>query len=222
MYVYNVNEVNEVNEVTEVTEVNKVNEVNEVNKVNEVNEVTEVTEVNKVNNDELLYDNTEEDNVENTQTDENDHDSNTVQTFQTFQTLDIEVLDEEEDFTRPKEGDEQKWLIVREIIDYKNHNNLLKEVEYLKNMVIDMNKLMITQNENINRLGYNVDKMNDSMIFVSKEISLIRGNKYSYIKDYLFPALRLVGTYTPFIMLMASKTGIASSTLSFLFFKIFS
>lgn len=142
------------------------------------------------------------------------------------QLQDIQVLDEDDEFTQPKEGDERKWIIVREVIDYKRHNELLKEVEYLKGMVIEMHRLMITQNENVNRLGDNIDKMNESVIFVSKEISSIKGSKtyssYSYIKNYLFPALRLAGTYTPFIMLMSSKTGIASSVLSFLFCRIFS
>ncbi|MDD4930708.1 MAG: hypothetical protein PHG66_00950 [Candidatus Colwellbacteria bacterium] len=139
----------------------------------------------------------------------------------------IEVLDEIDDLDDSNTGDERKWLIVNEVIDHKRHCDLLKEVEYLKSMVIDMHKLMVIQNENVNRLGDNVDKMNESMILVSNEISTIKGvkipySKYSYIKDYLFPVLRLAGTYTPFIMLMSAKTGIASSVLSFLFFRIFS
>lgn len=138
---------------------------------------------------------------------------------------DIEILDEEEDFINPNEGSEKKWLMVRDDVDYKKHNELLKEVEYLKNIVIEMHRLMITQNETINKVGDNVDKMNESMIFVSKEINSIKNkpsyNKYSYVKDYLFPALKLAGTYTPFLMLMSAKTGIASSVLSFLFCRIF-
>jgi len=143
----------------------------------------------------------------------------------------IEIMDEMEEFScssqLQKESDDKKWLVVNEMIDHKRHNDLLKEVEYLKNMVIDMHKLMVMQNENIHRLGDSVGKMNESVILVSKDISVMKCikipyNKYSYIKDYLFPALRLAGTYTPFIVLLAAKTGIASSTLSFLFFRIFS
>ena len=141
---------------------------------------------------------------------------------------DIDVSEEIDDIDQPlKDGDEKKWIIVNDVIDHKRHCDLLKEVEYLKSMVIEMHKLMMTQNENVNRLGDNVDKMNESMILVSKEIGNIKSakipyTKYTYMKDYLFPVLRIAGTYTPFIMLLSAKTGIASSILSFLFFRIFS
>lgn len=138
----------------------------------------------------------------------------------------LETMDEMDDSVFPE--DDKKWIIVHDRIDPKQFNDLLKEVEYLKSMVIEMHRLMVTQNENISRIGDNVGKMNENMVFVSKEIGFIRGGtninlgKYTYVKDYLFPALRIAGTYTPFLMILTAKTGIASTTLSFLFSKIFS
>jgi len=134
---------------------------------------------------------------------------------------DIETVDEESDDT-----DVKKWIIVQDRFDHKQYTSLLQEVEYLKGMVVEMHKLMMIQGENVERIGSNVDSMNASVIFVSREISLMKNSKVTqsklaYLRDYLVPTLRLAGTYTPILMLMASKAGFTMSTLSYLFFKLF-
>jgi hypothetical protein len=111
--------------------------------------------------------------------------------------------------TFENEDDENKWVIIKDGDDYKRHTELIREVENLKSIVIEMHKMMIDQNENISKIGENMELMKS-----------FRGNyrgKYCYIRDYLFPALRIAGAYTPFIVLLSTKTGIASSVIRFLF-----
>ena len=112
---------------------------------------------------------------------------------------------------------DDQWLIIKE--DPKKYNDLIKEVEYLKTMVIDMHKLMVIQNENVNRLGTTVDKMNDNVSSIHSRNILLKesGGTYTYMKTYLFPVVKLAGTYSPLIMLLTAKTGLASSTVSFIF-----
>ena len=135
----------------------------------------------------------------------------------------LEVCDEMDDFLSPSK-DEKKWLIVNNSIDPKKYNDLLHEVESLKSIIIEMHKLMMIQNENISKIGDNIDRMDVNMEFVTKELLILRdsreSNKYSLLRDYLFPALKVAGTYTPFLMVLSSKTGMTYSMVCFLLSKI--
>lgn len=130
-------------------------------------------------------------------------------------TNDIKNIDDTNNTNDIDDTNDDQWLIVKD--DPKKYNDLIKEVEYLKLMVIDMHKLMVVQNENVNRLGDTVDKMNENVSIYSRGILKESSDTYAYIKTYLFPALKLAGTYTPLIMLLTTKTGLASSTISFIF-----
>lgn len=115
--------------------------------------------------------------------------------------------------TFESEDDENKWVIVKEGVDYKRHTDLLREVENLKIIVIEMHKMMNDQNENICKIGENMEQM--------KRFKGTYRHKDCYIRDYLFPALRIAGAYTPFIMLLSAKTGLATSAIRFLLSKFF-
>lgn len=102
----------------------------------------------------------------------------------------------------------KKWLIVKERTCPQDYTSLLKEVESLKNMIIELNILLVNQSETIG-------KMNDNMIVISKEIIRSRSTFY-YIKSYLFPVLKLAGTYSSFILLLSSNTGVGIGIINFI------
>ena len=122
-------------------------------------------------------------------------------------------VQKEEDF-------EKEWTSV-DIPNYKL-DEIMKEVNLLKNIVIDISKTVSIQTENFNKSIDNIENINHRMTLIVDKLEHINipqqqeYTTYSYFKSYILPIAGVLGFNLPILIMFGVKTGLFTLPINFL------
>ena len=120
--------------------------------------------------------------------------------------------------------DEKKWIIVHQDIDPKKYNELLREIESLKSIILDIHHVVSVQSEGVDKVSNIISSTKNTIDKVNKELNdmkdaQISSSRFGCIKDYVFPVIGMISVNYPVFWLMGPKTGMIASTLSYMIWK---
>jgi hypothetical protein len=129
----------------------------------------------------------------------------------------------QEHHQHPSSEPPEETRIVVPTEDDRKYHSILRELEGLKSIVIQMNTLLQTQNESItNNLDHST-QLNDQLKALNDQISGLKSqmqpSRWRYLRDYFFPLCSLMGLNMPVLLVFGLKTGLISLPFSWLICK---
>ena len=127
------------------------------------------------------------------------------------------------DITIQKESIDDKKIV--EDTHVINNNQLLREIEILKNMILDLNTKLSEQNDVMEKLDDSTIVIIDKVVSINNELETMKDerisqSRFTYIKDYILPTIGLAVLNTPIFWLMGPKAGLMSSAIYLMYKKI--
>jgi hypothetical protein len=104
-------------------------------------------------------------------------------------------------------------------LEKQTDNEILRNIDELKQMISSLGHAIETQQETIDRLSGGINKMNNELVVIESELDVVRTNKVldnriGYLRLF-FPVLS-----TSSFWFLGPKVGIVASTASYLLYKI--
>ena len=117
-------------------------------------------------------------------------------------------------------AEDPNWVVVDD-----KYNNLLREIELIKSVIIEVHRSSAIQSEGVDRLLGTIDKLKDNIDSTNKEVQDIKeanisSTRFGYIRDYIFPAIGILGVNYPLFLLAGPKLGLMMSTIGYVLLKI--
>ena len=104
------------------------------------------------------------------------------------------------------------------------YNELLRELDTLKRIVIELSSAISKQNEALDQSIDLTSNNREQMKKINQQLEQLRlqsqPSRWRYIKDYIIPLSGLVGINTPFFVMFGLKYGLFSVPCSWLVTKI--
>lgn len=121
-------------------------------------------------------------------------------------------------FEKDEDEHKEKWIVV------DKHDEILKEMEMLKSMMVDLHQIIHLQSEGVNKITDTIETINDRVQKVDNELhsikdSQVNSTRFGYIRDYVFPIVGAASLNYPIFWVFGPKTGMIASTLSYLMWK---
>ncbi len=120
-----------------------------------------------------------------------------------------------------KEDDiETEWTSV-DIPNYKL-DEIMREVNQLKNIVIDISKSVSIQNENFTKSIDNVENINNRMSLIIDKLEHVNipieesYTSWSYFKSFILPIAGVLGFNLPVLVMFGVKTGLFTLPINLL------
>ncbi len=124
--------------------------------------------------------------------------------------------------------DTTKWIVIERDLSEEKYKTMISEIEELRSIVLEMNRLVFSQQETMNSVDSNILKVAENFKKIDNELIAIKNgssNKLAYVRDYLIPGtfalIGFLGLQTPILLFLGVKFGVVTSALHFLFYKLF-
>lgn len=132
----------------------------------------------------------------------------------------------EEIVIKDSEGnDYTQWILMQKNVENKKYNEISKELESLKSMIIELHTIVNNQNENIENTYTGIEKIREKIKSVDSDLVEIKNHqtmtsRFDYIKDYIFPVFGITTINYPIFWMFGPKTGMISSALSYMLWRV--
>lgn len=127
------------------------------------------------------------------------------------------------------ENNKKHVRLVSDIPDEKEdpdkYVELLREIDSLKSIIIDLHSTVVLQSDGVDRINEKVGLITDKVIDINNDISDMKDSqnsqrRYGYFRDYVLPLIGTIGVNYPIFWFMGPKAGILASTASYLICKL--
>jgi len=110
-------------------------------------------------------------------------------------------------------------------INTKKLNEILKEIDSIKHLMIDLNTVVQSQGENINIINESIHEQKEITFNTYKELQSIKDmndnkGKLYYLQNYVIPAIGMLGLNIPLTAVFGVKTAVIMSSGVYSFYKL--